>query len=485
MSTNTIQPGFTLPAAAGQATVAAPAPSGTFGELLSAFTGSQGQSGKQPGNPAGLVAEPAQGEAAVAAPAQVPAPAFPGQQALLPVAVSVNVQSPARAVEQVAKDVEAKENTSSGHEALPVIDTAAAIPAAPSADTQQAPAFQMFMAAAPAAFTPAEAVTPTGSATVAIPAPASLRPQTPAAQAPTLTGALPAVAAAPAATAEGSFSPVAGTLQKTASAAEPPRTKTETPAQPLMNPAPAGGQGKAPATAVGPAAPLGAPSAPIPVQQAPQLQIPQALDQTFQSLQGGAVQAGTTVDPAPPSVPEASPDRPDAFSAPITLAGTTEALKQASPAAPAASAAAPLPQQPMAAQLARPLFTLATEAPGEHVMTMKVSPEDLGPVTVRAHISSDGVRLELFAAGDAGRDAVRTALPELRRELAQQGLTATLDLSGRDTPGQGQAMGQQHRGNHDQRGPYQASLRMVTEAEPASGQTVRPLSSTAGLDVVA
>ena len=50
-------------------------------------------------------------------------------------------------------------------------------------------------------------------------------------------------------------------------------------------------------------------------------------------------------------------------------------------------------------------------------MTLKVSPEDLGPLTVRAQIDAAGVRIELFAPGDAGREAVRGILPELRKEL--------------------------------------------------------------------
>ncbi|WP_367646005.1 flagellar hook-length control protein FliK [Paenarthrobacter ureafaciens] len=65
-------------------------------------------------------------------------------------------------------------------------------------------------------------------------------------------------------------------------------------------------------------------------------------------------------------------------------------------------------------------------------MTLRVSPEDLGPLTVRAHIDGGGVRIELFAAGDAGREAVRHVLPELRRGLEEMG--ASLSLSSDDSP---------------------------------------------------
>jgi hypothetical protein len=97
-----------------------------------------------------------------------------------------------------------------------------------------------------------------------------------------------------------------------------------------------------------------------------------------------------------------------------------------SPALPAA----PLLQP----QLAKPLFTLVGAPHGQHVMTLKVSPEDLGPLTVRAQIDAAGVRIELFAPGEAGREAVRGILPELRKELNDAGFGATLNLSDRSGP---------------------------------------------------
>ncbi|WP_336857754.1 flagellar hook-length control protein FliK [Sinomonas albida] len=107
-------------------------------------------------------------------------------------------------------------------------------------------------------------------------------------------------------------------------------------------------------------------------------------------------------------------------------------MAQPSSAQPATG---PAPAPPgFAAQFARPLAGLATLAPGEHVLTLRVTPENLGPVTVQAHIGADGVRLELFAPSDAGRAAVQAVLPELRRDLAGTGLGATLDLSGRSAP---------------------------------------------------
>ncbi len=68
-------------------------------------------------------------------------------------------------------------------------------------------------------------------------------------------------------------------------------------------------------------------------------------------------------------------------------------------------------------------------------MTVHVTPDNLGPVTVRAHVGGEGVRVELFAPTDAGRDALRSILPELRRDLGGAGLSGTLDLSSQSHPG--------------------------------------------------
>ncbi|MGH1526730.1 flagellar hook-length control protein FliK [Leifsonia sp. L25] len=67
-------------------------------------------------------------------------------------------------------------------------------------------------------------------------------------------------------------------------------------------------------------------------------------------------------------------------------------------------------------------------------MVVHVRPDTLGPVTVRAHVGGEGVRVELFAPTDVGRDALRAILPDLRRDLAGSGLTGSLDLSSQSQP---------------------------------------------------
>lgn len=106
------------------------------------------------------------------------------------------------------------------------------------------------------------------------------------------------------------------------------------------------------------------------------------------------------------------------------------------PTAAATTVVAPTPAQdvPFAGQLARPIFTLATAGHGSHTMTINVTPDNLGPVTVRAHVGPEGIRVELFAPTDTGRDAIRAIMPDLRKDLAGAGVGASLDLSSQNQP---------------------------------------------------
>lgn len=100
-------------------------------------------------------------------------------------------------------------------------------------------------------------------------------------------------------------------------------------------------------------------------------------------------------------------------------------------AAPQATAPAAAPLQ---AQLAGPIAQLATGPAGEKILTVNVAPENLGPVTVRANISGDAMRVELFAPQEAGREALRGMLTELRRDLAGLGLGSSQVSLGEGDP---------------------------------------------------
>lgn len=152
------------------------------------------------------------------------------------------------------------------------------------------------------------------------------------------------------------------------------------------------------------------------------------------------------------------------------------------PAAPASVAVPPTPPaaqaQPLSTQLAQPLFSLVGAKPGEHLMTIQVTPDNLGPVTIRAVISGDDIRIEMFSPSDSGREALRQILTDLRRDLAGGGLSASLDLSSKErfdegtehrpaeTPSRRPAPAQATPAGHEQRpaasGPLASSTLDIT-----------------------
>ncbi|WP_344441461.1 flagellar hook-length control protein FliK, partial [Agromyces soli] len=125
-----------------------------------------------------------------------------------------------------------------------------------------------------------------------------------------------------------------------------------------------------------------------------------------------------------------------AASAPSSPAAATAPTAPA--AAPAGASAATAPA--LAEQLGGHLVSLARRGPGEHLVSVRVAPEEFGPVTVRAVVGADGhVRVELHAPSDAGREALRQALGDLRRDGAAAGLAGSLDLAPQDRDGGRQA----------------------------------------------
>ncbi len=149
---------------------------------------------------------------------------------------------------------------------------------------------------------------------------------------------------------------------------------------------------------------------------------------------------------------------------------------------PAAAAAPSVPAAPaqLHTQLAKPVFSLLAAGDGEHVMTLKVTPESLGTVTVRAVIGADGVRLELFAA-DAGREAVRAVLPDLRRELAGSGFNASLDLGSGSRP-DGEPGQEEHRAPGRREAP-ENPVPAVRQHDPAPSHPIPDGASA--LDILA
>lgn len=94
--------------------------------------------------------------------------------------------------------------------------------------------------------------------------------------------------------------------------------------------------------------------------------------------------------------------------------------------------------QPLSAQLAGPVHQmLSSGRDGTKTMTLNVASENVGPVTVKASFTTTGVRIELFTIQDAGRDALRSMLGDLRRDLAGLGLSvgnSSLSVSSAEPP---------------------------------------------------
>jgi flagellar hook-length control protein FliK len=72
---------------------------------------------------------------------------------------------------------------------------------------------------------------------------------------------------------------------------------------------------------------------------------------------------------------------------------------------------------------------LRLDADGVHRLTVQLHPVDLGPVQVVAEIRNGDINVQLTGSTDAGSDALRNALGDLRRELESSGFAnCTLDL---------------------------------------------------------
>ncbi|UXN24864.1 flagellar hook-length control protein FliK [Curtobacterium flaccumfaciens] len=182
---------------------------------------------------------------------------------------------------------------------------------------------------------------------------------------------------------------------------------------------------------------------------------------------GTEQQASTPGDPGLPAVTP-------------TRGGETPFVMSTTPTTAPAATTTPTPA-PLAQQLARPVFSLAQAGPGEHVVTVQVVPDSLGPVTVRAHVTAHGMHVELFAASDAGREAVRQVLPDLRRDAAGTGVSTTLDLSSQNQPQD--APGRDERpGTRALPGDPGLEARVTPRPQPTAHT---PSIRTAGLDVLA
>jgi flagellar hook-length control protein FliK len=144
---------------------------------------------------------------------------------------------------------------------------------------------------------------------------------------------------------------------------------------------------------------------------------------------GSAGEQALTAQSPTEAAPTADTDSVFTVSGPAPAAPGTTVAGAAAPAAPAGSDA------PVAAQLGRQIAVLRNAPDGSQTMTVVITPESLGPVTVQVTITDGKLDLTLHGAHATGRHALTEALPELRRELESAGLSfdkLEVDTSNRD-----------------------------------------------------
>ena len=218
--------------------------------------------------------------------------------------------------------------------------------------------------------------------------------------------------------------------------------------------------------------------------------IPTTVGVSAASVMGGQAEplpSSVSVDP----LPGPQPGSPATTLAPVASPAAATAMPVSSPEAAAST------NRAVAAQVAPVVVSIAQRPMGTHQLTMTVNPDSLGPVTVRAHISAAGeVQVEVSGATDAGRDALRTMLVDLRRDLAAVMPHATLNVShgasadtagDRGQQGAGDASPEQGSGDRDaQRG--RSDQRRGAEQSPDLSRIIPTTSSAAsgaGLDIFA
>jgi flagellar hook-length control protein FliK len=181
---------------------------------------------------------------------------------------------------------------------------------------------------------------------------------------------------------------------------------------------------------------------------------------------GAPVNAPAPGDPAPGVQNQALAG----VAAPAPATATAPADAPAPPAPPAAPA-------PPSTQIAMRIAPLRLDADGVHRLTVNLHPADLGPVQVVAEIRGGEINVQLSGATDAGNDALRNAIDDLRRELQDAGFAnCSLDLR------QGNAQQDQAR----QQFSFMSSARGGAPAVPAAPDPVPTRTTDTGrLDVEA
>jgi flagellar hook-length control protein FliK len=312
------------------------------------------------------------------------------------VPTSIPTQTPAAAGAGVAADIGVEPGT------VPTAPLAADSLPTTAVPTTAVPADAVPADAVPADAVPIDAVPADGVPTVGLPATAVPTP------------------------AQGSGTVPADALRPTGSdpATDLPAGAVDLPAEatdllPGAEPVPADGAVPVPADAAPPTgvtAPGESGTEANPDGQQPGTQVP--------GLPGLGAQPAVPPGTAQDTPLEVAPLGVDALAAALHQAPASAAVQQATALAPVLAAERPAPAPP-AQQLAAEIVPLRDKN-GEHSLTVSLHPVDLGPITVTARIQGTDIHLDLGGATESGREALRNALPDLRRELERAGFTSCL-----------------------------------------------------------
>jgi flagellar hook-length control protein FliK len=137
-----------------------------------------------------------------------------------------------------------------------------------------------------------------------------------------------------------------------------------------------------------------------------------------------------------------------------------------------------VPEQ-VAAQLSAHLRHVRRTTDGRHEATLVLDPEHLGPVRVRLTLDDGALHVQLAGLHPAAGDALRDALPDLRRQLADAGLA----LASADVADQGAWDAPDRRPATSERRGSDGRPSPVPRSEPEPSAWLRP-RRTGGLDLV-
>lgn len=139
-----------------------------------------------------------------------------------------------------------------------------------------------------------------------------------------------------------------------------------------------------------------------------------------------AAPASTTPEVATATTDPGAAAQPDATSSVPPVPGTSPVAAAAAPTtstAPEPASSAPVVPAHVAEQLSTHLRGVRRTTDGRHEATLILDPEHLGPVRVRLTLDDGALHLQLSSLAASTGDALRDALPDLRRQLADAGLT--------------------------------------------------------------